>query len=276
MSDSLDRIFYILVAIGFIGPFALLSILGSLYIPSIVGQLVLAGIFSYAAFWGFTVERGLGLRPYRRQALWVAIAGAFFAGQWLLQAAIAPYYPYGTTPTTRIIVDSYNDAGYTLIFAWIDVSIPLLRRSDRIMRDTLYWKRLRLILWPLVLLGVVGGDLVLNSLTALTGNPYAFIGNVFSTVPYIVILLGAFALGLGMKRSHDPTLDRHLKWFGLSALLIISAFLLGHFGRTLGLIPASSGLFIETVDYVLLTLAGIFLFRSAKHLVPLSKISSES
>lgn len=275
MSDSLDRIFYTLVAIGFIAPFALLSILRSLYVPSIVGLSVLTGIFSYAAFWGFTVGRGLGLRPYRRQALWVATAGAFFAGQWLLQAAIAPYYPYGTTPTTRIIVDSYNDAGYTLIFAWTDVSIPLLRRSDRLMRDLLHWKKLRLILWPLVLLGFVGHDLVLNSLTAFTGEPYTFIRNVISTVPYVVILLGAITLGLGMKRSRDPTLDRHVKWFGLSALLIIFTFLLGHFANTLGFIPASSGLLIETIDYVLLTFAGIFLYRSAKHLVPLSKISSE-
>src|SRR5713101_35168 len=277
MRSSSDVTFYLLVIAGFLLPFLLLLVFNySLAVSSITGAFVLCAVFSYAAFWGFSMRNGLAAPLYRRHALWVGAAGAYFAVQWLLLALFAPFYPYGGTPQTRFLIDSYNDFGYTMIFAWIDATMPLVRQSDPLLRDPLRWKRLRLILWPLVLLGAVGTDIGLESVAVITQSQYPILRDLFATVPYPAILLGALGLSLSVKRSKDATLRSHLRWFGLAGTLIVLTFLLGHFAHALGFIPASAALFVQTADYVMLTAAGVFLFKSAKDLVLLSQASSEA
>jgi len=273
MRSSSDVAFYLLVIAGFLLPFLLLLVFNySLSVSSITGAFVLCAVFSYAAFWGFSMRNGLAAPLYRRHALWVGAAGAYFAVQWLLLALFAPFYPYGGTPQTRFLIDSYNDFGYTMIFAWIDATMPLVRRSDPFLRNPLRWERLRLILWPLVLLGAVGTDIGLQSVTAITQSEYPALRDLLTTIPYPVLLLGALGLGLSIRRSEDAILRGHSRWFGLAATLIILTFLLGHFAHALGLVPASAAVLVQTLDYVMLTAAGVFLVRSAKDLVPLSQV----
>lgn len=271
MTNKVDKRFYLIVAVAFLAPFITLPLFRySLAIPSIVGELVLAGVFSFAAFWGFAIGKGLRLRIYRRQALLVSVAGAYFAGQWLVQAVFDPFYPYGTG-VSRLVVDVYNDFGFAVIFGWIDASIPLLQRSDRFLRDPLNWKKLRYLLWGLVIAGAIGTAL---QFLGILNDPV--LSDVFTSTQYPAILVGALALGLGIRRGNDPVLEKHLKWFGRSAVMIILAFLIGHFSHGLQFLPAAGSLYVQTVQYVLLTLAGIFLFRSARDLVPLSPILPES
>ena len=271
MVSRLDKAFYVIVAAGYLLPFILLPLFRySLSVPSIVGELFLSGVFWYAAFWGFSIGEGLKLKIYRRQALLVGLAGAFFAGQWLVQAVFDPFYPYGSG-LGYLIVDLYDDFGFMMIFGWIDTSIPLLQRSDRFVRDPLRWKKLRYPLWALVVSGAIGTTLVFPRLI---NNQ--LLSGVFTSTQYPAIFLGAVALWLGIRRGNDRVLEKHLKWFGGSAMVIILAFLFGHFSHGLQFLPPSGGIFVQAIQYTLLTIAGVFLFRSARDLVPLSPILSES
>src|SRR2546428_13847940 len=72
MRSSSDAAFYLLVIAGFLLPFLLLLVFNySLSVSSITGAFVLCAVFSYAAFWGFSMRNGLAAPLYRRHALWV-------------------------------------------------------------------------------------------------------------------------------------------------------------------------------------------------------------
>ncbi len=275
MKNKSDLTFYVLTLAGFLIPFVLLLVFkyGS-GVASTAGALVASAIYTYAAFWGFSMRNVLAAPINRRQALWVGAAGAYFALQWLLLAAIDPFYPYGGTLQARFLLDTYNDFGYVVIFAWIDATMPLVRESDALLRDEIGWKRLRPALWSLVIIGgvVTAG---LQGIAALNGSQYPLIQNLFSTIPYPSLLIGAFGLRLGIKRTTDATLRKQLKWFGLFATFIVLIFLIGHTAHTLGVLPASAALAVQAIQYTMIVLAGVFLFRSAKALVPLSQIPVE-
>lgn len=271
-----DVVFYILALAGLLAPFLLLTAFKySSGVSLIAGLLVVCIIYSYAAFWGFSMRRGLAAPLYRRQALWVGAVGAYFAIEWLVQALFNPFHPYSGTLQTYFLLDTVRDFGYTVIFAWISATMPLVRQSDPLLRDELRWDRLRLILWPLVVVGVVT-TAGLEAITLVTGSQYLLLHDLSTSIPYPAILVGALALGLGIKKSTDMTLRRQLKWFGLSATFIVVVFLLAQFAHTLGFVPASETLLVEAVQYAMVLLAGVFLLRSAKNLVPLFQVPLET
>ena len=162
-------------------------------------------------------------------------------------------------------------------FYAIDASALAARRSDPLLRDTLRWSQLRIILW-----GITIGGVVLNLSSAMyflftTGNIpvgglsstriLAIIQTIYTIAPYFVTTLaGALLLPIIVRRSGDMTLRTHLWWFELFAIFVLVFYLL---------IPVLLGdpLQILSVQFAGLLAGAYFLYRSAKSLVPLNRLS---
>jgi hypothetical protein len=230
-------------------------------------------IFVYAAYWAFDIRRGLAVRLYRDQALGIGliivIFGAFYANAWWF---------FGATQTNLALSVLQQTAGFGLslsVFYWLDASILASRRSDPLLRDTLHWKRVRYILWPLVWLGpiLVSWSVIAYPPTSypsglpISGSVVA-IGTILSYFSLIApFVIGAVLLPIVGRRSRDSSLRRHLVWFGLFAATFTFVF-------TRNLVPSLvNDLDLTLTGSVILAIATYCLYRSARSLVPLNKLS---
>ena len=263
MASKLDVAFYAFLFGGtLVGYFMLLGLNLSLTVAAITVLLVQAIAYCYDAYWAFGIVRALVTRACRRQARWLGALAVYFAGFWLLIALIDPRYPYGSGPLCSVL-DFYNDFGYLAIFAWMDATVRLTRLSDPLLRQPLASEKLRLILWPLVLLGL--GYFVAEGRSL-------FFSDLFSTLPYPAIVIGALALLVGTRRTKDLILRRHLRWLGFATFLLVLVEIFGHFSSTLGFLPASSSAYLAVIDGILILFGGFPLFKSSKSLAPLNRI----
>lgn len=222
----------------------------------IVGFAVPLLPLGYVIYWAFEIRHALFVRLYRNQALGVALlAVALILG---IYGGIAPGLPLPSI--VESVADAADFLSYLLIFYWIDISLRAARRSDPLLRDTLHWGQVRKALWP-VYLGILA---ILVVWTAL---------NLGETLLYlapslIVIISGLLYLPAAARRSKDPVLRRHFTWFGLFFI----GFFLASFGE-LGNFPFDVGGDLLTISGLLIS--SYFLYRSARSLVPLNKITLE-
>ncbi len=234
----------------------------SLALFSDVVLLFVIIMVGYAAYWAFSVRRGQAVSLYRRQALGVglvAIADAMmFAYIGTFFALLARPGP-GQDPIFPLITSVFQ----VTLFYWIDATVLAARRSDPLLRDTLHWRQLRKLLWVLVIIFASYQPIVvpakLSSVPLLASLGWIGAG-LASTISGIV------ALTLSILRSKDPTLRRTIKWFGLFIASSASPFV------NLFLGPPESLILISVSSLV----GGYFLYRSARSLVPLNRLTLET
>ena len=227
--------------------------------------IIIGAFFSYGAYWAFTIRKALMAHLYRNQALWVGAGAVYFVA---LSAFITLALLFNASGVVvNLLAAAFIILGFVVIFDWIDSTVRVARRSDPLLRDTLHWSKLRYFIGITSTIGlffnVVFNVIFTNSSFILLGTP-ALLGYVGT-----VLFLGALALLLSARRSGDLTLRRHLKWFGLGAALL---WLSGQISSPWARITGDSFL-TPIVTYSLFAIAAYCLYRSAKSLVPLGRIT---
>ncbi|MDA4127286.1 MAG: hypothetical protein OK452_08835 [Thaumarchaeota archaeon] len=242
----------------------------------------------YAAYWAFDIRHALTVRLFRNQAFGLGLFSLVFTLAALPSPQVGSNGILGSVPFQigYILVTS---AFWLGAIYFVDATALASRRSDPLLRDTLHWSKVRYVLWvfqvfnvSFILLGI--------SLSAITGNAsYAnqiIQGNngAFTSLPAVIANL-AWAAAFGSMimflpiaiRSRNPGLRRHLKWLAgvpvalgvfVIVLIIVSStpaetFLNNPAGNVLG----------NTLLYLAV---GYCLYRSARALVPLNRISLSS
>ena len=222
--------------------------------PVAIGGLLVAisFMFLYPAFWAFKIRRALAVRLYRNQALGIGLISVAFLA--------AVFDDTGTTYSFALL----------LIFYWIDVSFLAARRSDPLLRDTLHWSKLRIILWAL---GIISVAAWISGIP-----PIDTIGKIF--VATLIPASGVALIAVALRRSRNPTLSRNLAWFGLFAMTqLVTLAVAVTFAVTDGTGGAEDffleGYFLFALARFLgLALGGFFLYKSARSLVPLNRLPS--
>jgi hypothetical protein len=227
----------------------------------VIGSIVVL-MYARGAAWAFRFRRALTSPLYKDRALWVGIVGLFLVilvASNLLIRLLAPSNFY-LSFLEYCIVDS---AGIVTL-AWIDTSIKMARRSDPLNRNTFRWKQLRYFVWFFTFLTTSGS---LFSVVYFHVNFFspAGTGGEFVSGPFGWVILGFIALVLSYRRSRDPILREHLKWFGLFlfVLFVVDTVL----SRDIDL--------FRIAGEILLGLDAYFLYRGAKSLAPFSRVPLE-
>lgn len=236
---------------------------------------------AYPAYWSFDIRHSLNVRLYRNQALGLGIFCL------VLYLAVLP----SPTPGSADFLGSDSFLlSYFLItaFFWLgtiyftDSSVLASRRLDPLLRDTLHWSKIRYVVWGVqifsvlfILIGILyslltGDSVLLNQIMAGTNGTY------FTNFPTFVaglpwaVSFGSFVLFLPIAvRAKDRTFREHLKWLVIMGAIILALFF---FSALLGSFFASSvgGLILNAFFFALI---GYCLYRSARALVPINRIS---
>lgn len=228
-------------------------------------------VCAYATYWAFIIRHSLVVRLYRNQALGVGMVALSVLLVVTLVTAII--YVTGQLNPGQIASPLVFFL-FILIFYWIDSSVLAARRSDPRLRDTLHWRRLRIVLWG-VLIFAVSFILILLAFPEATGSvptpgQSVLLLPLFLTTIYLPSIAGIVVIPVAARRSGDITFRRHLKWFGgFAASLVL--FLAG--SMLVGGGPPSSTFLGQVTIEIGFTLGGYALYRSAKALVPLNRIS---
>lgn len=248
---------------------------GGLFIVWSLPWVVVVFAFMVAASRALVLRGAITARLRKSQALGIGLTAAAIAC--FSTVFIQPPLPGGSTaPGAGLISGLYFLAFFLLpwplFFYWVDSSVLNAIRSDPLSRDILHWRRTRKWVWgflesmiglyfvlAIVLVGIVGP--LPTSLDNLNAIPiFAIIG-----LPFVT---GLVLLPIAARRSSDPTIKRHLRWFG---------GFVGFLG--LGVV----GLFLEDITGVLFpawqilwAVAGYSLYRSASSLVVVSKVPTSN
>ncbi len=219
--------------------------------------VLVVGLFSYAAYWAFIIRKALVTGLYRKQALWAGTMGLYFVA---LSTFLTVALGFNlTTLSVNILGGLLISSGFIILFAWIDSTVRVARRSDPLLRDTLRWSRLRYFIGFVT----VGG--AISALVTSINLGFAYVAPFGGA-----LLFGAIALLISATRSGDATLRRHLKWMGLAiAMLWLASQLTGILFRVF---PAGS-ITSEVIIYSVVVAGGFCLYRSARSLVPLRHLS---
>ena len=228
----------------------------------LIGLAVVALMDGYAAYWAFGIRRALAVRLYRNQALGIGFVSVAIAG-FAFAITVPLWYPVNNNP----LFPPFLLSAFITMFYWVDASIRAGRRSDPILRDTFHWRLLRLPLWALIL--VFPGVTIISQLFAL--ELYTMIvGYTVALVFLIPTLSGALLLPVVATRSRDFTLRRHLQWFALFPITLLVLFITYFTLYAFGLGFTDTWF---TLSSLINFVGGYFLYRSARSLVPLSKLS---
>lgn len=228
----------------------------------ILGGIVVA-LYSYGAIWANRIRRALMTPLYKERARWVEIVAIFFAvlvASNLLIRITAPANFY-----LSFLEYCITNAAGIVTLAWIDTTIKMARRTDPLNRNTIKWKQLRYVFWTFTFITTTG------SLISVVYNHVNFFapggtGGAFITGSFGWVLFGFIALLLSSRRSKDPTLKEHLKWFGLFLFLVFIVDTV---------LSAEIAIF-RIIGEILLAFDAYFLYKGAKSLAPLSKSPLET
>jgi hypothetical protein len=219
----------------------------------------------YAAYWALSIRRALVGRIYRNHALWLGTLCI------LLTVGHA-----GNTSTNSII----NLAGgisfiilFPVLFAFIDTTVRVARRSDPLLRTILRWEKLRIVIWA----DLVGLEAVIIATIANQAFGSSDLGNLLWTILiFFPFIAGGSALLIGARRSGDAVLRRSVKWLGAALLLAIVNMLVTSIVSNIPSVsqfdfdysyPALPGAAATIVSYYAL-------YRSARSLASLNRITS--
>jgi hypothetical protein len=187
---------------------------------------------------------------------------------------------------------------FPIVFAFIDSIIPVLRRSDPLLRNILNWKKVRIGLWSVVALETILriyewsyflylpacwaatyiGECVRTSFAMINpGWPSAILGFFFFRWYFLTtpcFILGAVALLIGSRRSRDMVLRESVKWSGAALVCDIVGWSL--VVAIISLLNWSYYYYTYSYGAVLgnavAFLTGYAIYRSARSLAPLNRL----
>jgi len=239
-----------------------------------IGILATLAISVYAAYWAFSIRRAMAIGVYRRQALGIGLVSLVFPlGFYLGTEGILPI-----NLGEAFFLEGY--ASFATLLYWIDASALAARRTDPLLRDTLHWTKVRIWIWALNL-GVIFAYLLVvlyaNAAGIASNNvvPTWALATVAVTIFLTIFIdgafppiLGAILLTIAARRSGDMALRANLRWFGLFGLFAFVATIASIFSYP----EHHSG--IGLLTYAGLLVGGYFLYRSARSLAPLNRLSA--
>jgi hypothetical protein len=243
------------------------TVVGSPYgtVASITGIFALYSLATYEAA---AIQRVLPVKLYKNQARGISLVAV---GLIVLSSAQIAGAAFGTPVGFPFI-----DFTWIVLFYWIDASIQASRRSDPLLRDTFRWSLVRVAVWVLmvgsmaIILAFAAYQVVAEGvpLSATANLPFGGTQGTLGFLSYFLpIILGAIYLPIAALRSRDPTLRRHLERFGLFVLCFMIVIL------TFGLAFIIGAGWSSVAQSEILALGSFFLYRSARSLVPLNRIS---
>jgi hypothetical protein len=240
----------------------------------LLAEAVPSAVFLYASYWAFVIRRPLVSRMYRRQATWIGVLAAALA--------IFVFVTYSTNPLVTDLINVLAALLFALVFAYIDSSIPVIRRSDPLLRDILHWGTLRYFLWfDVGLLGFfnVAPGIIPSLSVGVTGYVFGVIG--WLTSAFILFGLSGIAIFVGARRSGDIVLRSSLKWIGALLLVTILSFVVDTSEAAL-----VTNLSYSTYDYfysyaalpggAVYVVMGYCLYRAIRALAPIGKILDDT
>ena len=254
-----------------------------------VSYIVAGVVFIYGAYWAFAIRRALVGRIYRRQALWL---GALFIAALIASDAVLLPMSGNSFVTAAVSFLAYGPWPTLVVFAFLDSTIPVLRRSDPLLRNVLSWKNLRILILLILAFSTAFGiyasiylptclptanaPVCISSAMSNSGQLEAvlwFLGGYYWVDASLVLALGATALLIGARRSSDAVLRRSLKWLGVGLLcvpcLVLVSVVEGMMGASYYDMIYSYGIVPWNAVAVLL---GYALYRSARSLAPLNRL----
>ena len=218
------------------------------------------------------------VRLRRRQALGIgltAVALAWFSSLFILPSSLN----LGSGgPGSSLSVDAFFFFFFVLtwliFFYWVDASALNARRFDPLLRDSLHWSAARKWVWGLVaimlFIGVLINFVAVGLLGDLTNNSIAnaLNGITIFTIVGIPFVTGLILLPFATRRSRDPTMRQHFKWFG---------YFVGFLGLgTVGLLLENFTGVILPVWQIMWVVSGYWLYRSGSSLVVVSPFPSDT
>ena len=159
---------------------------------------------------------------YRNRALWAGAVGTFFALLVLSTILIGTFA--STNRFLSLFQFGLTNFGAILVFGWIDSNVRVARRSDPLRRNTLHWTKLRIFIWGILSIAIVGGLVSafvsdINYLSSPAGLGGAFLRSPFTPAA----AFGIVALVVSRRRISDITLKRHIKWLVFFVLILLFA-----------------------------------------------------
>ncbi len=234
------------------------STLPEIIIALFVGSILPTALLLLGGYWAFTIRKALASPIYRNHALWLGAVCIF----------ILVFLPFGSLnliPTVAFLVGVKTL--FVVIFAFIDSNIPILRRSDPLLRDILSWSKIRKPLWVIFFLLLYPPVLFFSQ--------QSVVGLVFLALSIVPIAIGTLALFMGVRRSKDTILRGSLSWFAFFLLCELAQILLFTAALAGGALDLSHSDLIVYLAYsppsflsaLLVDLAFYALYRSSRSLV---------
>jgi hypothetical protein len=229
-------------------------------------------IFGYAAFWAFTIRRVLPVKLHRNHAMGVVIV----ALGWGLLDIVDYFVNASVWEVPWIFLTLFGL--FIVMFYWIDSAVLSARRADPLLRDSAHWKSVRRPLWAAIVILVA---FAIGSSVA----GYPGYGGIF-IIPFVLVgISGGLVLPIAARRSKDMVFNKHLRWFGVFSVLAVGWFFLS-IAATAGTAMNPTTLLnsplsvanyyaIDLVNIIGLTGAGYCLYKSARSLAPLNRLSTE-
>jgi hypothetical protein len=230
----------------------------------ILNDLLPGAVALYATYWALSIRRSLVGRVYRNHALWLsAICLILGVGSPIENAS-------SNNAIVSFAIVLYTIVSIIVIFAFVDSTVPIARRSDPLLRSIFRWEKVRIVIWSdvgLLTIFFVYSDVSLS----FDSSPWAVLGFPLVLFPLVLAVL---ALLVGARRSRDSLLRGSLAWFGAALFLALV--------RALISLVEMAVLNISTYDstysypalafgpaYILGTYA---LYRSARSLAPINRL----
>ncbi|HYB04875.1 MAG TPA: hypothetical protein VED17_10450, partial [Nitrososphaerales archaeon] len=247
-------------------------------LPGILGLFVL---FSIPPFEALTIRRALAVRIYRNQALGISLVAIsfilFIIATVVIGLSLPPSSPgpFGTPIDTPFLLFSF-----LVIFYWIDSSIRTGRRADPLLRDTMSWSKFRIIAWAAIWVSIaVSSAYIIYTLVSTGGSIFVIpqlpvlVTPLYLFPVFLPFLVGAIYLPIAARRARDPFLKRQLLWFAVFAVSFLASNLSLYASN-----PAVPVLYdlLQIIGFLGLNLGAYSLYRSARSLSPLNKLSLDA
>jgi hypothetical protein len=234
---------------------------------------LVVAVFLVAASRALILRQAITGRLRRNQALGIGLTAAALG--WFSSIFIQPpILGSGASPGASLGGDvfffSFFLLPWPIFFYWVDSSTLNTKRSDPLLRDILHWSTVRKWVWGIIIAMLFIFVLVDFVAVGLFGDLSSnFIVNVLSVISIFTLVgipfvTGLILLPIATRRSRDPTMRLHFKWF---------AYFVGFLGLgavALGL-EIISGIMLPAWQ-ILWAVSGFFLYRSASSLVVVSQL----
>jgi hypothetical protein len=231
----------------------------------VFGSIVSPAIALYAAYWAFSIRRALVGRIYRNHALWLGAVCVLFA--------VVGFGTNSLNPIINAIAGISLFVVFPVLFAFIDTTVRVARRSDPLLRGILRWEKLRMVVWAE--LAVLEAFFVFSVVVPVAGS--SDLGNllwaILASFPFAT---GGPALLIGARRSRDVVLRQSMKWMGVALLtLIVSLVQSSILSIIPGISPYDAVYSYPALPGAAITIVGVYaLYRSARSLAPINRLQA--